>query len=171
VVPTAMYNNDILQDHIEVLDIDYLGSKKVTLVYRARKDNKPVAAVLTVVAPNGYSGPIKLLVGIDYAGTVTGVRVVKHRETPGLGDAIEVQRNPWILGFTGKTLTNPAKSGWKVKRDGGEFDQFTGATITPRAVVAAVYRALDYFKQNREHLFYTNPEELAEGQQTKLVSE
>jgi len=153
VIPTESYTNDILQDSIEVLDPQLLGSHKPSIIYRARNEDGPVATALTVVAPNGYSGPIILLVGIDYAGKITGVRVVKHRETPGLGDAIEIQRSSWIEHFTGKSKNNPNTKGWKVKRDGGEFDQLTGATITPRAVVGAVHRALQYFEQNRQALF------------------
>jgi len=171
VVPTASYNNDILQDYIEIVSPKYLGTEKPSIVYRARKAGRPVAAVLTVVAPNGYSGPIVLLVGINYAGDITGVRVVKHRETPGLGDAIEIERNPWINIFSGKSIDNPTKTGWQVKRDGGEFDQFTGATITPRAVVAAVYRALAYFEQNRDHLFFTSVAEQAQSDPVKHLTQ
>ena len=95
----------------------------------------------------------KLLVGIHQDGRVAGVRVVKHNETPGLGDAIEVRKSDWILGFDGKSLLNPIAEAWKVKRDGGEFDQITGATITPRAIVKTVKNTLDYFQANRENLF------------------
>jgi electron transport complex protein RnfG len=150
-----------------VLAPEYLGSKKASIVYRARKAGKPVAVVLTVVAPNGYSGPIVLLVGIDYSGDITGVRVVKHRETPGLGDAIEIERSDWIERFTGKSRRNPGRAGWKVKRDGGEFDQLTGATITPRAVVAAVSGALEYFEHNRDNLFISNAEIQARDEEAK----
>lgn len=153
VIPRNLYNNDILNDTITVLDEEFLGTNESTIVYRARKGAEPVAAALAVVAPNGYSGPIFLLVGIDFSGKITGVRVVKHRETPGLGDGIEIKRSNWIEVFVGKSRTNPAKPGWKVKRDGGEFDQFTGATITPRAVVGAVHKALLFFEQNRKLIF------------------
>ena len=105
------------------------------------------------MAPDGYSGNIHLLVAIKYDGTLAGVRVVNHKETPGLGDAVEAERSNWILGFTGKSLTNPGKKGWAVKRDGGQFDQFTGATITPRAVVKAVYKTLEYYQQHKTQLF------------------
>ena len=153
VIPPQSYDNDILQDTTQVNDPELLGGKQASLVYRARKGDVPVAAALTVVAPNGYAGPITLLVGIDYAGQITGVRVVNHHETPGLGDGIEKRRSNWIDGFTGKSISNPGEAGWKVKRDGGSFDQFTGATITPRAVVGAVHKALLYFHQHREALF------------------
>lgn len=171
VVPTESYDNTILQDKLTVLSPEYLGSKKASIVYRARKLGDPIAAVLAVVAPNGYSGPIDLLVAIDYSGKITGVRVVKHRETPGLGDAIEIERSTWIESFTGKSSSNPGSAGWQVKRDGGEFDQFTGATITPRAVVAAVHRALKYFEQNRADLFISNAEIQLRAEQAKIIEQ
>ena len=125
----------------------------MTTVYRARKDGAPVAAVFTSIAPNGYSGTIKLLVGVYYDGSLAGVRVINHKETPGLGDKINEKKTNWILKFKGLSLTNPVESQWAVKKDGGEFDQFTGATITPRAVVTAVKKSLQFFEQNRDELF------------------
>ena len=98
------------------------------------------------------AGRIELLVGIDRNGVLAGVRAITHKETPGLGDKINTNVSDWIFGFAGKSLNNPDASGWKVKKDGGEFDQFTGASVTPRAVVAAVYRALQYFQENRHLL-------------------
>lgn len=152
-VPADKYDNDLLDDTIKVAANDLLGTSDVSTVYRARKQDQPVAVVLSPVAPGGYNGSIELLVGIYADGTLAGVRVVKHRETPGLGDAVEVSRSDWILGFTGKSLNNPAEKRWKVKRDGGDFDQFTGATITPRAVVKAVHTALVYFDKHQKMLF------------------
>jgi Na+-translocating ferredoxin:NAD+ oxidoreductase subunit G len=152
-LPTGSFDNDVVSDTIQVRAPQLLGSKAPVTVYRARLKGKPVAAVLTPVAPDGYSGDIKLLVGIRYDGTLTGVRVLDHHETPGLGDAIEEQRSDWITRFAGLSLANPGEAGWKVKRDGGSFDQFTGATITPRAVVKAVHKCLLYFAQNRDKLF------------------
>ena len=111
--------------------------------------------MMIVTAPDGYNGDIRLLAAIDVTGTVLGVRVVSHRETPGLGDPIEVERSDWVLGFTGKSLLSPQGKSWAVKRDGGEFDQFTGATISPRAVVKAVHNTLLYFKTNQKSLFET----------------
>lgn len=159
VLPINTYNNDILNDSITLVDKQYLGSSEPAVIYRARKDDRPTAAALSVIAPNGYSGDIVLLVGIDYAGNITGVRVVKHRETPGLGDGIEIQRSNWIESFTGKSLSHPGRAKWKVKRDGGSFDQFTGATITPRAVVGAVHNALIYFNDNRAKIFSSSQPE------------
>lgn len=147
-ISPSRHDNDIFTDVIEVRDI-LLGNEPVT-VYRARMEGWPVAAVLTPVAPDGYSGRIKLLVGINLDGSVSGVRVLTHKETPGLGDGIDAERNDWILGFDGRRLGNPETEQWKVKRDGGVFDQFTGATITPRAVVNAVRKTLIYFERERE---------------------
>lgn len=152
-VPANSHDNDMIDDSILVTAPDLLGSAKPQPVYRARKNGRPVAVVLSAIAPDGYSGDIKLLIGIRHDGVLLGVRVVGHRETPGLGDPIEVDRSDWILGFNGKSLSNPDTQGWHVKKDGGVFDQFTGATITPRAVVKAVHNALLYFEQQRETLF------------------
>ncbi len=153
IVPPGQRDNDLFTDIIQVSDPELLGTPEPVTVYRARKDGQPVAAILRVVAPKGYSGPIKLLVGVRNDGTVAGVRVVSHRETPGLGDGIEAQRSDWILGFSGRSLGDPPEAAWTVRRDGGDFDQFTGATITPRAVTRAVRDALIYFRTHREALF------------------
>lgn len=152
-VPATRYDNALLHDTITVRDADLLGTRERITVYRARKDGKPVAAIISPIAPDGYSGDIKLLVAINLDGTLAGVRVAAHRETPGLGDAIDVSRNDWILGFTGRSLKNPSDKHWAVKKDGGDFDQFTGATITPRAVVKAVKKSLIYFERHRKTVF------------------
>ncbi|MCL5669036.1 MAG: electron transport complex subunit RsxG [Gammaproteobacteria bacterium] len=151
-LPPGQHDNDLLGDTLEVTAPE-LGPKAVK-VHRARKGGMPVAAAFTpVIAPDGYSGPIKLLIAIHYDGTLAGVRVIGHRETPGLGDPIEETRSDWILEFTGRSLSNPEPPQWKVKKDGGAFDQFTGATITPRAVVKAVYNSLSYFAAHRDEVF------------------
>lgn len=152
-VPKDKFDNQILQDRMNLPATDMLGTTDTTSVYRARKNGEPVAAVFTVVAPDGYSGSIRMLVGIYYDGTLAGVRVINHKETPGLGDKIEAKRNDWILQFEGLSLDKPDKNQWKVKKDGGQFDQFTGATITPRAVINALRGALEYFQDNRDKLF------------------
>lgn len=153
VIKPELHDNDIFTDHIEVHSLDYLGTDKPVPVFRARKNGLPVALAITAFAREGYVGPIKLLVGIDTQGTVLGVRVLSHRETPGLGDAIDEKRSDWIFGFDGHSLNNPESKDWRVRRDGGVFDQFTGATITPRAVVKAVRNALKFFEKNKERLF------------------
>lgn len=153
VLPAGAYDNAVHEDAVTVTDRALLGTVAPVTVYRARLRNAPVAAVLTPVAPDGYSGAIRLLVGIRVDGTVSGVRVLSHRETPGLGDKIEIERDDWILGFDGRSLDDPPRQRWAVKRDDGVFDQFTGATITARAVVSAVRNALIYFEAHRDELF------------------
>jgi electron transport complex protein RnfG len=151
-VPPASHDNDLFTDIIQVSDAR-LGGDKPMRVFRARLKGKPVALVLEAVAPDGYNGNIFLLVAIRHNGELLGVRVSQHRETPGLGDAIDEERSEWIHGFAGRSLSNPSASGWRVKRDGGEFDQFTGATITPRAVVKAVFNALQYYQAQGDALY------------------
>jgi len=156
-VPPTRHDNDLLADRIEVRDPELLGTAAPVSVYRARVGGKPAALILTVVAPDGYSGEIQLLVAVNADGSVAGVRVTAHRETPGLGDRIEVERSDWITRFDGRSLTDPAGDGWAVKKDGGVFDQFTGATITPRAVVNAVRNALRFVERHHTELFATAP--------------
>jgi electron transport complex protein RnfG len=154
-IPPGQYDNILLDDAITVRNESLLGTDEPVMVYRARKDGEPVALVIAAIAPDGYSGSIRLLVGINISGTLSGVRVVAHRETPGLGDAIDEGRSDWIHIFTGASLEKPPLARWKVKKDGGDFDQLTGATITPRAIVQAVRDALIYYRQHRESLFTT----------------
>jgi electron transport complex protein RnfG len=156
-VPADRYDNRVTEDVIEVVAPEWLGTDQPVAVYRAWKNGQPVALFATPFAPDGYSGPIQLLIGVYADGTLAGVRVLAHKETPGLGDAIEERRSPWILTFAGKSLTDPSLEKWKVKRDGGVFDQFTGATITPRAVVKATRKFLDYVQGHRESLFAPAP--------------
>lgn len=163
VLPATEYDNDLLADTTQITDADALGTESPVTVYRARKEGRAVAALFTVTAPDGYSGDIRLLVGIRFDGSLSGVRAVNHRETPGLGDAIEVSRSDWILGLAGRSLSDPQEARWKVKKDGGEFDQFTGATITPRAVVQAVKKALLYFRTHRDALFASAAEDADNG--------
>lgn len=151
-VPKTTVDNDMVSDTLSVSDPKLLGAP-VTTVYRGRLKDRPVATVLTPVVPDGYSGPIKLLVAVRYDGTLGGVRVISHKETPGLGDKIEESRSDWIFEFDNKSLGNPPLEKWKVKRDGGVFDQFTGATITPRSLVKAVKNTLLYVKANRDALY------------------
>lgn len=158
IIPAESYDNDLLLDTIIIKPDSLLSNKENSLAYRARKNNKNVAVVYSSIAPNGYNGPIHLLVGVNADGTLAGVRVVKHRETPGLGDAVSTTYSNWILDFDDKSLSNPDEKGWRVKRDGGVFDQFTGATITPRAVVKAVHNALLYFDKNQDTLFSVQPD-------------
>ena len=158
-VPEDLYDNDIYADILYVQNGELLGTDAPVPVYRARKNGWPVAAVLAPVAPDGYNGSIRLLVAIQLNGKLAGVRVIQHRETPGLGDRIEAERSGWVLEFNGKSVLDPQENNWKVKRDGGTFDQFTGATITPRAVVKAVKEALLYYKAYGQTLFEQHPHE------------
>ena len=152
-IPPSTHDNDIFNDTLQVTSLEFLGSKKPVMVYRARKNKQPIAAILTTIAPDGYTGEITLLVAIKYDASIAGVRVIKHKETPGLGDVIEIEKSNWILQFDNSSLTNPIEKQWKVKRDGGNFDQLTGATITPRAIVKAIHKALLFYKQQRDKLF------------------
>jgi electron transport complex protein RnfG len=152
-IPADQHDNVLLEDTITVRDEALLGSTEPVTVYRARSNGEPVALVIAAIAPDGYSGSIKLLVGINVDGTLSGVRVIAHRETPGLGDAIDETRSDWIYIFDGKSLQAPDVSRWAVKKDGGDFDQLTGATITPRAVVKAARNALLYYRDHQEALF------------------
>jgi len=158
-VPKEQVTNELLKDVITVND-PRLSARPVQ-VYRARHDGKPLALIFSPVESPGYAGPIRLMVGIGADGVLGGVRVLSHQETPGLGDKIDEQKSDWILSFSGKSLGNPPVEKWKVKKDGGIFDQFTGATITPRKIVAAVKRTLLYFQQEKDRLFKlpaeTNP--------------
>lgn len=152
-VPVNQYDNELATDLIMVTDPATLGTDKPVKIYRARRQGEPTAAIFETIAPDGYSGSISLLIAIDAEGIIAGVRVVKHRETPGLGDYIEHARSNWIFGFDGRSLSNPVSARWKVRKDGGDFDHITGATITPRAIVKAVHRTLQYFANHRDHVF------------------
>lgn len=152
ILPPHSYDNSLL-DNAVYLNESLLGHRHNTPAYLASMNGKPAAVILQANAPDGYSGTISLLIGIMADGKLSGVRVIQHKETPGLGDHIELAKSPWIKSFDGKSLTNPAERGWAVKKDQGDFDQFAGATITPRAVVTAVHKALQYFDQNQAELF------------------
>ncbi len=152
ILPAGHSDNDPLRDSIVVNAQELLGTD-ITQVYRVRKGKEPVALVLEPVVPDGYAGPIKLLVSVMRDGSLGGVRILSHHETPGLGDKIEEQKSDWVYTFEGKSLSNPTLEKWGVKRDGGEFDQFTGATITPRAIVNTVKNTLIYVQRQGDALF------------------
>lgn len=151
ILPAGSYDNHLLDNRLEI-DARELGLRSPQSAYLALKSGAPSALILPVTAPDGYSGAIHLLVGIFADGRLAGVRVLGHKETPGLGDKIELAKSQWIRSFDGKSLNNPGADGWAVKKDRGEFDQFAGATITPRAVVKAVHGALQYFAAHRAQL-------------------
>lgn len=155
IIPLERHSNDLLVDVQAIPEMFWsaLGLKDGGNIHIARdKTNQPIAIIVPAVAPDGYSGDIKLIAGVNMDGSLAGVRVLTHSETPGLGDKVELKKSNWILSFNKKSLSNPGESKWKVKKDKGEFDQFTGATITPRAVVNQVYRILKYFEQDKDRL-------------------
>ncbi len=157
VMGPVSFDNDPLTDTVSVLDPELLGSSEPLTVHRVRRAGETVAVLVNATAPDGYSGPIRLLVAVDAQGRLLGVRVLDHHETPGLGDGIEERRSNWIHGFDGRSLGDPPAARWQVRKDGGDFDQFTGATITPRAVVRAVRKALEYVARHHDELFGDAP--------------
>ncbi len=156
IVPSDDYDNDVYQDCILITDRNLLGSEEAQKLYRMRKSNSNYAAMMTFVAPDGYSGKIMLALAAKPSGELLGVNIVNHNETPGLGDKIEREKSDWIKQFDGLSLSSVDKKYWNVTKDGGKFDALTGATITPRAVVKSVYKALEYLQQNNHHVFNSN---------------
>ena len=160
-LPHNIFDNNLVQDAITLPASDDLGNDKPSQAFRASLNGKTTAIVLEVVAPDGYSGKIKLLVAILSNGEISGVRVVAHNETPGLGDYIDIAKSAWIKIFDNTSLSKVRTQDWKVKKDGGQFDYMAGATITPRAVVKAVHKSLLYFEKNQTKLLAiatNNPE-------------
>jgi electron transport complex protein RnfG len=153
IISPDRYDNELQDDWFAFSDEASFPQGQRVVAYRARRGGQPVAVILRFAAVDGYNGHIGLLAGIEADGRLAGVRVTSHRETPGLGDAIEIEKSDWIQAFDGKSLDLPPASGWAVRRDGGVFDQFTGATITPRAVVEAVRAALEYHERHQETLY------------------
>lgn len=159
IVPRERHDNSMLDDVVELdASATGLGLRKVKKAYRARSAGEVVAVILPATAADGYSGDIDLIVGVNLDGSLAGVRVLAHKETPGLGDKVDLNKSDWVLSFAGRSLSDPAPEQWGVKKDRGYFDQFTGATITPRAVVAAVKRSLEYAQAERVSLFELPPE-------------
>jgi electron transport complex protein RnfG len=152
-LPQDLFDNNVARDALTLKADTLLGTSDVSTAYRARLKGNPSAVVLEAIAPDGYSGKISMLVAIKANGDIAGVRVVSHRETPGLGDYIDLGKSNWIKNFDGANNTRYKDPDWKVKKDGGQFDYMAGATITPRAVVKAVHKALQYFEANRDKLF------------------
>ena len=161
ILPRSQYDNALLKDTLTLDAVPAFGLDGETTIYRARKNGRPVALVHEAIAPDGYAGKIRLLIAIaaeDSNNSILGVRVVAHKETPGLGDYIEIKKDknkerPWITQFNGTQPAAMDERAWKVKKDGGQFDSVAGATITPRAVLKAVRKAAQYVAENREKLF------------------
>ena len=156
IVPIDQHDNDLLADAFW-LKVKELGLSQLSEAFIAKTDGTSHTLILPVTAPDGYTGPIQMIVGIDLQGIVKGVRVIAHKETPGLGDKIDIKKSDWIKSFDGRSLENTSSDQWQVKKDGGVFDQLTGATITPRALVNAVHKALVFFKENQTGLFEQGP--------------
>lgn len=153
VIPSRLYDADLLDD-VVMLPV---GPAAAPLkIYRARRHGEISAVAFTVVG-QGYAGPIEALMGVDRQGRILGVRVTSHQETPGLGDKIEHRKSHWIFAFEGRSLNDPAPQAWRVKKDGGAFDQLTGATITPRAVVQGVKQGLEVFAAHQRQLLEHAP--------------
>lgn len=152
VVPPSLYDNNLLADTVSMPSADAGLGAEQTLIYLAKKQGTVQAVCFKLTAPDGYAGPITMLLGIDNKGEILGVRIISHVETPGLGDKIEISKSKWVLSFNGKSLDNVKLEQWTVKKDGGVFDQFAGATITPRKVVQAIHRGMAFYRQHRIEL-------------------
>jgi electron transport complex protein RnfG len=147
VIPANLHDNNPVKDALTMKNAE---GKEIT-VYRALKEGK-VTGVAYEVQGSGYGGPIKVMMGLDIEGRILGARVTAHKETPGLGDKIDEKKGDWILRFTGLSLGNPPIEKWKVKKDGGQFDQFAGATITPRGVVGAIRGGMEFYAANKTQM-------------------
>jgi len=168
ILPADQYDNDLLQDALWFQSPE-LGITKPQEAFIAMNGEQRSVFFFPIQALEGYTGPISLVVGIKINGELAGVRVLQHQETPGLGDKIELKKSNWILSFNDLSLTNTKTEAWKVKKDGGQFDQFTGATITPRAIVKAVHHSLVLFKQNKDALLLAETHPSIEGAEPSKV--
>ena len=168
VVPRQSQDANLLTETMKVPPEAWagLGLKAGGDIFVVRRADDAIAVIIPAVAPDGYSGEVKMIVGVDAEGEITGVRILDHHETPGLGDKIDIKKTPWILSFTGKSLANPSAPHWKVKKDGGDFDQFAGATITPRAVVNQVRKVLEFVESHKNELFQKKTNEPSKRSET-----
>ncbi len=157
IIPKSRHNNSMLNDAHAISDSTLLGLRTEKHYYIARQNDEAIAIIFPATAREGYTGDIDMIIGINVDGSIAGVRVLSHRETPGLGDAVDRKKSLWVDGFIGKSLVNPSLDLWKVKRDKGVFDQFTGATITPRAVTKTIVQTLQYFDQNQHKILTLKP--------------
>lgn len=149
----VFYEGGVSESRLVMQPPHDLPGNDAALIYRVYAQDQPVAALFAVTARDGFAGLIRILVGVEFDGTVTGVRILQHRETPGLGDKIESARSDWIFQFDGRSMGNPEVTGWAIRNDGGEFDQLTGASVTPRAVIGAIRDTLLYFDAHRDEIF------------------
>ena len=158
----VFFDGSVTEYKLELDPPHDLPGNDTAIIYRVFSESEPVAALFAVTARDGYSGPIRILVGIEVDGTISGVRIVEHRETPGLGDRIHQSRSDWVYQFDGRSLLDPVEERWLLEVDGGEFDQITGASVTPRAIIKAIRETLLYFDANRDELFTIPASEQAE---------
>ncbi|MCM8595853.1 electron transport complex subunit RsxG [Accumulibacter sp.] len=161
VLPGELFDNDLLKSSLRIAPDPALGLEDESLAYQARRGGQVTGLVFEAVAPDGYSGRIRLLIGVGVDGSLLGVRVTQHKETPGLGDYIDPRKDrnrerPWIRQFDGLSLASVPEREWRVRKDGGRFDSLAGATVSPRAVIRAVHKALRYVEDNRQRLFAAN---------------
>lgn len=161
------YDSGVTESKIIIPPPHELPGSETAIIYRVYAEDAPVAALFIVSARDGYAGPIRILAGVDTMGVVTGVHVLEHRETPGLGDRVESTKSDWVKQFNGRSLLDPEPTGWAIKGDGGQFDQLTGASVTPRAIIKAIKETLLYFEAHSEEIFAeaipeTNKEEIEE---------
>jgi electron transport complex protein RnfG len=159
------FDSPVTESMITVPPPHELPGSDAAIIYRVYAGETPVAALFVVSARDGYAGPIRLLIGIALDGEVTGIRVLEHKETPGLGDKIDTSKSDWVLQFDGHSLRNPEPAKWAIKGDGGQFDQLTGASVTPRAVIRAIKQTLTYFDANQVAVF-AEPPKLDEAQES-----
>ncbi|PKG57990.1 electron transport complex subunit RsxG [Shewanella sp. Choline-02u-19] len=152
IIPDELHDNELTEHCITITSVDFLGTDKPLPAYIATKEGIGIAIAIETVAPDGYNGDIRIIIGLDKSGTVLGVRTLSHQETPGLGDKIERRKSDWVSSFKGLSILSDKDKRWHVKKDGGEIDQFTGATITPRAFVKAVKKATLYFNAHKDEL-------------------
>jgi electron transport complex protein RnfG len=153
IIPESAYDNDLLKDSVEIVPNEQLGNRQPTVANIAKLNNKTAGVILEAIAHDGYSGDIKLLIAIRADGSISGVRVLAHKETPGLGDYIDIAHGNWIKLFSDESVNKTPVEQWRVKKDSGKFDYMVGATITPRAVVKAVLKSLQFFETNKQTLF------------------
>ena len=157
ILPAENYDNDLLASQVTIAPNALLGNRLPSIANVAKKQQQTAGVILEAIAHDGYSGDIKLLIAIRADGSISGVRVLAHKETPGLGDYIDIAHGNWIKLFDNESLEKTAAEKWQVKKDGGQYDYMVGATITPRAVVKAVKQALQFYQQNKQTLFAVNP--------------
>ena len=147
------YDSGVSESRLVLSPPHELPGSEAAIIYRVYAGSEPVAALFAVTARDGFSGPIRILLGVNYDGVVTGVRILQHKETPGLGDKIESTRSDWVHQFAGRSLVDPVVAQWSIRSDGGQFDQLTGASVTPRAVIKAMRDTLLYFDAHRDEIF------------------